>query len=246
MISVFRKEIASFFGSIIGILVITVFVLLMGLFLWVFQDTSILVYKYAGLDQLFEIAPLIFMFLIPAITMRAFAEEMQTGTIEWLATKPLSDWQIILGKFLASFALVLIALLPTLFYLVTIYLLASPVGNIDGGAIAGSYLGLLLLSACFVAIGLLSSTLSKNQIVSFILGAFLCFLFYYSFLYLSRMPVFFGGADLVVEQIGIDHHYRSMSRGVVDSRDVIYFGSVIFLFLYVCRVMLSRVKARAI
>ncbi len=246
MISVFRKEISSFFGSVIGILVISVFVVIMGLFLWVFRDTSILVYKYAGLDQLFNIAPFIFMFLIPAITMRVFSEEMQSGTIEWLSTKPLTEWNIVMGKFFACFTLVLIALLPTLIYLWSIYRLASPVGNIDFGAIAGSYIGLVCLSAAFVAIGCWASTLSKNQIVSFILGTLCCFLFYSAFLYISKLPIFFGKLDLVIEGIGIDQHYRSMSRGLIDSRDLIYFFSLIGFFLFLCKEMLHLRKARAI
>ena len=245
MIAVFRKEISSFFGSVIGMLVIGVFVTIMGLFLWVFQDTSILVYKYAGLDQLFDLAPVIFMFLIPAITMRAFAEEMQTGTIEWLSTKPLSDWNIILGKFWACLVLVLIALLPTFLYLYTIYQLSTPVGNIDMGAIMGSYIGLICLSAAFVAIGLLSSTLSKNQIVSFILGTLFCFIFYWAFLYISKLPIFFGGVDTIIEEIGIDMHYRSMSRGLIDSRDLVYFVSLTFFFLFLCHELLHQRKSQS-
>ncbi len=246
MIAVLKKELNSFFGSAIGILVITVFLVIMGLFLWVFQDTSILVYRYAGLDQLFEIAPLIFMFLIPALTMRAFSEEIQTGTIEWLSTKPLTDWNIVLGKYFACLILVVIALLPTLLYLVTIYLLASPVGNVDMGAAIGSYAGLLLLSGGFVAIGLLSSTLSRNQIIAFILGSLLCFVFYYSFLYISKLPIFFGGMDSLIEQLGMDSHYRSMSRGLIDSRDVLYFLSIITLFLVISHAVITRVKHRSV
>ncbi len=231
MLSIFYKEVNAFFSSLIAYLVIGVFLVFMGLMLWVFPDYSLLTYSYASLDQLFEIAPFVFMFLIPAITMRSFAEEKQTGTIELLATRPLSDWEIVLGKFFACWLLVLFAVLPTLIYYYTIHELGSPKGNLDSGAIMGSYIGLALLGAAFVAIGLLASSLTKNQIIAFILALFFCFLFYWGFDLLSRLPIFLGKTDDIVQMIGIDYHYTSISRGVIDSRDIIYFLSVIGLFL---------------
>lgn len=214
----------------------------MGLMLWVFPDYSLLDYKYASLDQLFELAPVIFMFLIPAITMRSFAEEKQSGTIELLVTRPLKDWQIVLGKFFACWLLVLFALLPTLLYYYTIHELGAPKGNLDAGAIMGSYLGLALLAGVFVAIGLLASSLTNNQIVAFLLAVFFCFVFYWGFDFISRLPIFLGKTDDIVQMIGIDYHYLSISRGVIDLRDIIYFFSLIGVFLMGCQVALESRK----
>src|SRR5690606_1125418 len=181
MLSIFKKEINAFFSTILGYIVIGVFLVILGLVMWVFPETSILEYNYATLDQLFNVAPLIFMFLIPAITMRSFAEEQQTGTIELLSTKPIREIEIILGKFFANLSLLAFALIPTILYCYSVYQLGSPKGNLDSGAIVGSYIGLMFLGACFVAIGLFSSSLTNNQIVSFILATFLCFAFYWFF-----------------------------------------------------------------
>ena len=242
MLSIFYKEINAFFSSLIGYMVIGVFLIFMGLMLWVFPDYSLLTYSYASLDQLFEIAPFVFMFLIPAITMRSFAEEKQTGTIELLVTRPLKDWEIVLGKFFACWLLVLFALFPTLIYYYTMHELGSPKGNLDSGAIAGSYIGLALLGAAFVAIGLLASSLTKNQIIAFVLALFFCFLFYWGFDFLSRLPIFFGKTDDIVQMIGIDYHYASISRGLIDSRDIIYFLSLIGIFLMGTQVALESRK----
>jgi ABC-2 type transport system permease protein len=242
MRSIFLKEVNAFFSSLIGYIVIGTFLVLLGLVMFVFPDTSVLEYEYASLNQLFDIAPLIFMFLIPAITMRSFAEEYQSGTMELLATRPVSDWHIVLGKYLASLLLVAFALLPTLLYYYTIYQLGEPVGNLDSGAIIGSYIGLFLLAGAFVAIGLFASSITSNQIVAFVLATFLCFLLYYGFNYFSRLPVLVGKADDVVEMFGIDYHYRSMSRGLLDSRDLVYFLSVIALFLMMALVSIERRK----
>lgn len=228
---IFYKEIKAFFSSLIGYIAIGVFLLLLGLLVWVFPDTSILDYGYATLDPMFELAPVIFLFLIPAVTMRAYAEEWQTGTYELLVTRPVTSAQIILAKFFASFVLVIIALLPTLVYWLTAYQLASPVGNLDQGAIMGSYVGLACLGGVFVAIGLFTSAMTNNQIVAFLLGILLCFLVYWGFSYFSRIPVFIGRWDDVIQQFGIEYHYASISRGVIDSRDIIYFLSVISAFL---------------
>lgn len=240
MIAIFKKEIQAFFSSLIGYIVIGVFLLLLGLIMWVFPDYSILSYNYASLDQLFFIAPLIFLFLLPAITMSSLADERQGGTLEMLVTKPLTDTDIVLGKFLASFSLAVFALLPTLLYYYTVYELGAPKGNLDSGAILGSYVGLLLLAAAFVAIGLFASSLSANQIVAFILSVFFCFLFYYAFYFLSKLPVFIGRLDDVVQMIGIEYHYASISRGVLDSRDVLYFFGLIAVFIYFTILSLGR------
>ncbi|MFK7810255.1 MAG: gliding motility-associated ABC transporter substrate-binding protein GldG [Saprospiraceae bacterium] len=231
MWSIFIKEIQSFFSSLVGYVVIGVFLIIMGLVMWVFPDTSILNYNYATMETLFLMAPMIFTFLIPAITMRSLAEEKQTGTIELLATKPISDLEILLGKYFASVLLLVFALLPTLFYYYTVHQLGSPVGNLDSGAIMGSYLGLFLLGATFTSIGVFASSLSKNQISAFLLATFLCFFFYWGFFYVSKLPFFVGKTDDLVQKAGIEYHYLSISRGLIDSRDVLYFFSVIGIFL---------------
>ncbi|HPK08960.1 MAG TPA: gliding motility-associated ABC transporter permease subunit GldF [Saprospiraceae bacterium] len=240
MWSIYRKEINAFFSSVMGYLVIAVFLILMGLFLWVFPEYSILDYNFATLDPLFAIAPFIFLFLIPAVTMRSFAEEKNTGTIEFLVTKPVTDTQIILGKYFANLSLVVIALLPTLLYVYTVYELGSPKGNLDTGAIIGSYIGLFFLCAVFVAIGILSSILSKNQIVAFLLGAFLCFLFQWAFGYLAQMPFFTGEAELFIQKLGINYHYSSISKGAIQTKDLVYFLSITGMFLYLSKFIFSN------
>lgn len=240
MIAIFKKEINTFFSSLIGYMVIGVFLLLMGLVLWVFPEFSILDSNYANLDGLFGIAPMVFLFLIPAVTMRAFAEENQTGTIELLVTKPISDWQIVSGKFLACLCLVIFALIPTVLYYVTVYILGAPQGNLDSGGIMGSYIGLLFLAAAFVSIGIFASSLTNNQIVSFVLATFLCFFVYLGFDFLSRLPIFFGRSDDVVQAFGIDYHYNSMSRGVLDTRDLTYFLSIVVFFLSATVLVLGK------
>lgn len=230
MLSVFKKEIRSFLSSLIAYVVIVVFLLIIGLFTWVFADGNVLVQGYANLDILFFMAPWVFTFLISAITMRSFSEELKQGTFEILSTKPITDIQIILGKFLASVILVLFALLPTLVYVYSIYKLGLPAGNLDMGATIGSYIGLILLGSSYVSIGLFSSVITPNQIVAFILGLFLCFFFYVGFQQLSNLSLF-GTYDSMVQNLGIQIHYDSISRGVVDSRDLSYFISLIFIFL---------------
>lgn len=231
MLSIFWKEINAFFSSLIGYVVIGVFLAVMGLMMFVFPDYSILNYNYATLDQLFGIAPMIFMFLIPAVTMRSLAEEQQAGTIELLVTRPLSDLQLVLGKYFACLTLVVFALIPTLLYYYTVYQLGSPKGNLDSGAIIGSYFGLVSLAGVFVAIGIFASSLTRNQITAFILATFLCFLVYWGFDFISRLPIFVGKVDDLVQMLGIDYHYASISRGVIDTRDVLYFLSAIAFFI---------------
>lgn len=238
MLQIFFKEFSSFLNSLIAYVVVGVFLLVMGLLMWVFPDSSVLEYGYADMSTLFSLGPYVLIFLIPAVTMRSFAEEKKGGTMELLFTKPLTDWDIIAGKFLASFALVLLALLPTLVYYYSLYTLGNPKGNIDTPGIIGSYIGLAMLAAAFSAIGVMSSSLSSNQIVAFILGAFLCYLTFAAFDALSGLAVWDSGA-LAVKQFGILFHYESMSRGLIDSRDIVYFGSVIFLALSVTKLILS-------
>ncbi|MEZ4918805.1 MAG: gliding motility-associated ABC transporter permease subunit GldF [Saprospiraceae bacterium] len=242
MLSIYLKEINAFFSSLIGYMVIGIFLVLMGLVMWVFPDYSVLDGNYATMDTLFAMAPLVFMFLIPAVTMRTFAEENQSGTIELLVTRPISDWQIVLGKFLGSFTLVVFALLPTVLYYVSVYKLGAPEGNLDSGGILGSYIGLLFLASAFVAIGVFASSLSTNQIVAFVLATFLSFFVYLAFDFLSRLPIFYGKTDDLVQSFGIQYHYDSVSRGLLDTRDLIYFISITLLFLAATVLSLNRRK----
>jgi len=208
-----------------------VFITLTGLFLWVFpMNYNILDRGFADLSGLFSMAPIVFLLLIPAITMRSFAEERRVGTIEILLTMPLSDIQIILAKYLASLVLLFISLLPTLIYFITIYLLGYPKGNIDMGAMWGSYIGLFFLGATFAAIGIFSSMMTDSQIVSFILSVLICFIMWLGFDFVYSFDVF-GSFGRIIKWFGVDHHYASISRGVVDSRDILYFVSVITVFL---------------
>ena len=239
MFAIFKKEIQQFFSSLIGYMAIIVFLLVLGLFMWIFPDTGILDFGYATLDSFFSIAPYIFIFLIPAITMRSFAEEINTGTIELLSTRPVTELEIILGKYFAALLLVLIAIVPTFIYFYTVYALASPVGNVDTGGILGSYFGLFFLGAVFVAIGIFCSAITSNQIVAFIVGVFLCFFIYLAFSYLSQFGIFVGKNDYLVESFGLSTHYDAMGKGVIDSRDVVYFLSLIAVFILFTRTALS-------
>jgi ABC-2 type transport system permease protein len=231
MMSIFKKELRQFFTSLTGYLAIVVFLLLNGLFMFVFPDTSIFEFGYATLDKFFELAPWILLLLVPAITMRSFAEEFKAGTYEILITRPISRGQIILGKYVSSLVIGLLALLPTLVYVITIKQLST--GGIDSGGIAGSYIGLALLAAAFTAIGICSSSFTTNPVVAFLLSAFLCFIFYNAFGAVSQLSSLQGGADYYIEMLGIDFHYRNVSRGAIDSRDIVYFISLIILFLYI-------------
>jgi ABC-2 type transport system permease protein len=236
MIHVFKKEFNGFLHSLIAYLVIGIFLTAMGLLIWVFPETSVLDYGYADLDTLFSMAPYVFIFLIPAITMKSFAEERKLGTLELLLTKPLTDWDIVLGKFFAAFALVVVALLPTLIYYFSIVKLGNPVGNIDTAAVVGSYVGLLFLAAIFCAIGIFTSTLSNNQIVAFLLAAFFSFLMYTGF---DSLSSFAGSQALLVKQFGILYHYESLGKGLIDTRDIIYSLSTAGLLLLFTKVVLG-------
>ena len=242
MIPVFLKEINTFFASLIGYVVIGTFLVIMGLLMWVFPEFSIPDGNYASLDTLFGIAPMVFMFLIPAVTMRSLAEEKQSGTIELLVTRPVTDWQIVGGKFMAAFVLVVIALLPTWLYYFSVWQLGAPQGNIDFGGTMGSFIGLLFLAGAFVSIGIFASSLTNNQIVAFVLATFLCFFVYLAFDYLSRLPIFFGKTDDIIQSLGIDYHYNSISRGSLDTRDIIYFLSVIAFFFAATLLSLGKRK----
>ena len=242
MTAIFRKEINAFFASLIGYVVIAVFLIVMGLFLFVFPDTSLINYGYATLGPFFTLAPNVLLFIIPAICMRAFAEERQTGSVELLVTRPLRDIEIVMGKFLACLTLVVIALLPTLLYYFSVYQLGEPVGNIDAGGTIGSYLGLLFLSMAFVAIGLLASSLTTNQIVSFLLALAITFWAYFGFDYLASLPVFYGNGDTFISSLGMQQHFRSLGRGLIDSRDVIYLLSITAFFLLLTVLSLERRK----
>lgn len=238
MIQVLSKEFNSFLNSLIAYVVIGVFLTGIGLLMWVFPETSVLEYRYADMETLFSLGPYVFIFLIPAITMRSFAEEAKGGTLELLLTKPLSDWDIVMGKFFACFFLVLLSLLPTLIYYFSVSALGNPVGNIDTPGIIGSYTGLLLLGAVFCAIGVFSSSITNNQIVSFIVGAFLCYFLFAGFESLSLVNVW-SEHSLFVKELGLLYHYDALSRGLIDSRNIVYFGSVIAAMLLFTRIILG-------
>jgi ABC-2 type transport system permease protein len=242
MLAIYSKEINAFFSSLIGYIVIAVFLMVMGFFMFVVPDSSLLRFGYASLGPFFTLAPNVLTFIIPAICMRAFAEEKQTGAIELLVTRPLRDIEIVMGKFLACLTLVVIALIPTLLYYYTVYQLGAPVGNIDAGGTIGSYLGLVFLSMSFVAIGLFASSLTSNQIVSFLLALAISFFFYFGFDLVASIPGFDGRPALFIESLGMQAHFRSLGRGLIDSRDVIYFFSLTAFFLLLTVLSLERRK----
>jgi ABC-2 type transport system permease protein len=243
VLSILKKEIISYLSSLVAYVTIGVFLLVLGLFLWVFPDSSILEYGYAGLESLFSTAPYLFMFLIPAITMRSLAEERKEGTFELLFTRPLKDWEIVLGKYLACLLIVLFALLPTLVYYYSVSALGTPQGNIDTGAVIGSYIGLFLLGAVFVGIGLFTSSITKNQIIAFTISVFLCFFFYSGFDSLSQL---LSLQDLGLQNLGITQHYESVSRGVLDTRDLAYFIITTGIFIWLTLFILARQRQKGL
>jgi ABC-2 type transport system permease protein len=238
MIQIISKEFNSFLNSLIAYVVIGVFLTGMGLLMWVFPETSVLEYGYADMDTLFSMGPYVFIFLIPAITMRSFAEEKKSGTLELLLAKPLTDWDIILGKFFASFLLVLVALLPTLIYYFSIQALGNPIGNIDTPGVIGSYIGLSLLGGVFCSVGMVASSITGNQIIAFILAAFLCFILFTGFESMASLNLWSVNA-LVIKQFGILYHYEALSKGLIDSRNLIYFFSVGAFMLLITKIILS-------
>jgi len=231
------KEVRGFLGSLIGQVVVVVFLLITGLFLWVFPN-NILDTGYADLGPLFFIAPWVFLFLVPAVTMRSFSEERRTGTIELLLTKPLTELQLVLAKYIASVVLVLIALLPTLVYWYSLNDLAMPRGNLDNGGIIGSYIGLFFLASSFAAIGVFASAITENQVVAFMIAVFIAFFLFIGFDLIASFDAF-GALEGPIKAIGIQDHYASLSRGVLDLRDVIYFMAIIGVFLLLTRAALQ-------
>jgi ABC-2 type transport system permease protein len=238
MIQILSKEFNSFLNSLIAYVVIGVFLVAIGLLMWVFPETSVLEYGYADMDTLFNTGPYVLVFLVPAITMRSFSEEKKAGTMELLFTKPLTDWNIILGKYFACFLLVLLALVPTVIYYFSISALGNPVGNVDTPGVIGSYIGLALLAGVFCSIGIFASSITTNQIVAFIVAAFLCFIFFTGFQSISMMELWSGQA-LMIRNLGILEHYESLSKGLIDSRDVLYFFSITFLMLACSKLILG-------
>ena len=233
MWSICKKELRQFFSSLTGYIAIVVFLLVNGLMLFFFKgDDNILDFGYASLDRFFQLAPWILLLLIPAISMRSFADEFKGGTFEILQTRPLRRGQIVLGKYMGCLIVVLIALIPTIVYFFSIEALSSGVG-IDTGAAVGSYIGLFFLAAVFTAIAVCVSSFTSNAVVAFIISLLGCALLYYGFNAISQLSLFEGGPDYYIEMLGIDFHYRSISRGVIDSRDIVYFLSVILLFLVI-------------
>lgn len=241
MWQLFVKEINAYLNSLIAYIVIAVFLTGIGLLMWVFPETSILQYGYADMYTLFSLSPYVFMFLIPAITMRSFAEEKKSGTMELLLTQPISDLQLILGKLFASWLIIIFALVPTLVYYFTVYQLGSPVGNVDSAGVAGSYVGLILLAGVFTSIGIFASAITENQVIAFILAVFFCFLLFSGLSSLAALDIW-GNANYLISQIGILYHYEAMSRGLIDSRNLVYFFSVMVLMILLTQLLLGSRK----
>jgi ABC-2 type transport system permease protein len=232
MWSICRKEFNQFFSNLTGYIAIVLFLLVNGLFLFIFEESSILVFGYASLDKFFSLAPWVLLFLVPAISMRSFSDEYKSGTFETLRTKPLTAWQITLGKYLAILLIILLVIVPTFIYVFSIKTLSAS-GAIDSGGIAGSYLGLFLLSAVFAAISLCCSSFTGNAVLAFLISIAACLTLYVGFNALSKLPAFAGTTDYYLEMLGIDFHYQSISRGVLDTRDMVYFFSLIYLSLLI-------------
>ena len=234
-----KKEWQQFFSSLTGYIALAVFLLINGLLLFVFPDSNILDFGYASLGSFFSLAPWVLLFLVPTVTMRSLADEYKQGTFELLSTLPLKPSQIVWGKFFGALLMVVCALLPTIIYALSVQQL-SITGGIDIGATAGSYIGLIFLGAVFTAVGICASSFTQNTVVAFIAGAFVCFLLYNGFDAISKLPVFNAGADYYIEMLGINFHYRSISRGVIDLRDLVYFISIIIFFLFITQRNLVR------
>ena len=232
MWTICKKELHQFFSNLTGYIAIILFLLVNGLFLFVLKDSNLFDFGYATLDSFFDLAPWILIFLVPAITMRSLSEEFKSGTFEILQTRPLTKWQIVSGKYMSVLLVLVFVIVPTFIYIFTIKALSAG-GGIDAGGIAGSYIGLFLLAAVFASIGLCCSSFTSNSVVAFLISAFACLLIYFGFNAVSKLPVFQAGADYYIEMLGIDFHYRSVSRGLLDTRDIIYFASLIILFLLI-------------
>lgn len=241
MIQILLKEINLFLNSLIAYVIIAVFLTGIGLLMWVFPETSVLAYGFADMGSFFSLCPYIFMFLIPAITMRMFSEEKRAGTMELLLTRPIRDIDIILGKYFAGVFLVAFSILPTIMYYFTISYLGNPVGNIDTAGVTGSYFGLFLLGAVFTSIGIFSSSFTENQVTAFVIAVFLCFFLYFGFNAISGVALFRNVSD-TIDQLGILYHYNSMSKGLIDTRDLIYFLSIISGMLMLTNLILRSRK----
>lgn len=242
MYALFRKEISEFFSTLTGYIVIAVFLITNSLFMWIFPgELNVIDGGYASIETLFIIAPWVFLFLVPAVTMRTFADEKKSGTMELLFTRPISDLKIILAKFLAGLVLVLFALIPCLVYFVSVYVLGNPVGNIDTGGTWGSFIGLFFLASIYVAIGVFSSSTTDNQVIAFILAVLISFILFIGFDYISSISIF-STVDQFILTLGINEHYGSMSRGVLDSRDIVYYLFVISLFILLTKIVIQSRK----
>lgn len=239
MFNIFVKELAEYLSSLIAYVVIGVFLVALGLLLWVFPETNVLDYGYADMTTLFSMGPFVLIFLVPAITMKMFADELKTGSFEILSVKPVSMMAIIGGKFLAAWSITIIAILPTIIYYFSLKYLANPVGNIDTAGVVGSYIGLLILTAAFTAIGLLASSMTRNQVVSFVIAAFLSFLLFTGLNSLANIDVW-SALSSILSFLSLEEHYTAMSRGVLDSRDVLYFISLTGLLLVITSLILKR------
>ncbi len=241
MVQIFKKEVNSFLNSLIAYIVISVFLTGIGLLMWVFPETSVLSYGYADMEALFSFGPYVFLFLIPAITMRMFAEEKKAGTMEMLLTKPITDFQLILGKFFAGWVLVIFSIIPTILYYYSVYQLGNPQGNIDSAGVMGSYVGLILLGGVFTSIGIFSSALSDNQVVAFIIAVFMCFLMYYGFEAMASGNIW-GNYAALVEQLGILYHYNFLSKGLIDLHNVVYLLSLTTGMIFLTKMILNSRK----
>ncbi|MBC8267020.1 MAG: gliding motility-associated ABC transporter permease subunit GldF [Flavobacteriales bacterium] len=240
MIALLKKEISQFLSSLTAHLTIVIFLAVNGLFLWIFSgDFNLLDFGYANMDSFFMLAPIIFLVFIPAICMRLFAEEYKSGTMESLLTKPISIWDIVFSKFLATNLLILFSIIPTLIYFVSIYYLGEEIGNIDSGGIIGSYIGVFMLCSAFITIGIFASSISSNQVVAFLIAIICNTTIYYGFDILSNIS-FLQNWSLFISNLGVASHYSRMSKGVLDSRDIMYFLSVCFLFLMLSRSVILR------
>ncbi len=239
MYSICKKEIGRSFSSLTGYIAIILFLLVCGLFLFVLPGSNILENNYASLDKFFALAPWVLLFLIPAVTMHSFSDEFKTGTYELLKTRPLTSWQIVGGKYLSVLLVIIFVIIPTFIYIFCVKTLSNT-GTLDYGSIAGSYTGLFLIAAVFASVSLCRSSFTSNAVVAFLLSGFINLILYFGFSAASKIAVFTGAADFYIELIGIDFHYRSISRGVADTRDIIYFLSVIFLSLSITVKNISR------
>lgn len=238
MLSIFRKEVNQFLNSLLGYMVLIVFLAATGLLFWVFPQNSVLEYGFAEMEGFFSITPFVFMFLIPAITMRSFAEERKSGTLEWLLTKPLSELEIIAGKFLAAWTLAIMALIPTLLYFASLFLLGSPQGNIDSAGVAGSYIGLSLLAMVFTSIGIFGSSLTDNQLVSFVISVFLCYFFFAGISSLAAIDTW-SRTSVIIGYFSLDTHYQALGKGLIDMRDVFFFLSLSMVLLLSAKLILG-------